>query len=122
MQLYESEWLTPLRQQWRGPGRAVPALRGCFPASDRNGKGFCRKSWARSPTPFRRTVSSAYPDTNKTLRSGRSEARFLASLGPLILGVTTSVITRSIMLRPGFDLVEGFLAVRGRQHGVANRG
>ena len=92
---------------------AARARAGCsstsriFPASDRNGKGYSKKSWAKSPTPFRRTVSSAYPETNKTLRSGRSEARF-CQFGTTHLRHDPVRDHQINHARPGFHLIESF--------------
>src|SRR5260370_40312833 len=45
-----------------------------FPASDRRRKDFGKKSRVRFGTHFRWTVSFEYPETNKTLMSGRPKS------------------------------------------------
>ena len=54
--------------------QAVPLITSrIFCASAVRLKGFCRNATPPSSTPWRNTVSSVYPEMNRTLKSGRSE-------------------------------------------------
>src|SRR5205823_6563399 len=57
--------------------------------------GFCRNSDA-AETSSTSSGRSMYPDTNMTRVSGRRSTTILASFGPLICGITTSLSNRSI--------------------------
>jgi hypothetical protein len=74
--------------------------------------GFCRKGISLCRTPWRTTLSSVYPDMQRTFVSGRVSAMRFASSPPPIPGITTSV---KQMNHVGVRL-------RERERGVGARG
>src|ERR1700752_4608839 len=65
------------------------------------------------------TASSVNPDMKSTRASGRNSRAFSASSRPLICGMTTSVMIKSIFFGEVTAHLQTFAAVRSRQDAIA---